>query len=511
MVDSEDIIAGIITALNQSGEFISLWQRQPQGNHCTLVFASPALTRYRQCHTATKTMEQSVLGCIQEHGSGGFKQKKEQLEKNCGELYIQSLQPVDSEHYLLKHDRVPYPFELHHRSRSKAVSDIERLIIRNIVHELLTPINSIQGINEQLANVGGDDDHRELLLHLSDASHDIKKHLSEIVNFISLSNKETQTYQKDNFDIFETLFSVSSKANRSILIQQRQLNFNLTYPLEQESLPLLGHADLLEQLLLHLIDNAIKFTPDGGDIFVKATLTDQATLHFSVTDSGCGIAVADHAILFRPFVLGNLNETHTTKGLGLGLASALECLIIITGNCDVELQLDSSPGKGSCFSFDIPYLKSTSEVTSKAQDLKLPHAVDHYQILVAEDNPTQQMIIRKLIKHLGFHAKLVGNGLEVVGEFIREDNHYDLILMDIQMPGISGLEATKLIRKHEQQFNLGRIPIIAITANIEQEVHSESIACGMDGHYGKPVSRIVLDKLIRQALLRMAKGRTITR
>jgi len=506
MKDSEGIIAGIITALSQSSELISLWQYPSQDSHCTLIFASPPFTRYRQCHTATETLDQPVLDCIQKHGSSGFMQKKEQLESNCGELYIQSLEPVGNHHFLLKHDHVPYPFELHHRSRSKAVSDIERLIIRNIVHELLTPINSIQGINEQLANIGDNEDNQELLEHLSDASHSIKKHLSEIVNFISLSNKETQAYQKDNFDIFETLFSVSSKANRSILIQKRQLNFKLTYPLEQDSLPLFGHADLLEQMLLHLIDNAIKFTPDGGDISVKATLTEQATINFSVTDSGCGIAAADHAILFRPFVLGNLKETHTTKGLGLGLASALECLIIITGNNDVELKLDSSPGNGSCLSFDIPYLKSTSEVISKKEDLRLPKAVDHYRILVAEDNPTQQMIIRKLIKLLGFQAKLVGNGLEVVGEFIREDTHYDLILMDIQMPGISGLEATQLIRKHEQQFNLERTPIIAITANIEQEVHSESIACGMDGHFGKPVSRIVLDELIRHSLLGISQS-----
>jgi CheY-like chemotaxis protein len=96
---------------------------------------------------------------------------------------------------------------------------------------------------------------------------------------------------------------------------------------------------------------------------------------------------------------------------------------------------------------------------------------------------------------------VVENGVEALGEYIRGDTKYDLILMDIQMPGISGHEATRMIRKHEKELGWDRIPIVAITANIEKEVHSESLRCGMDGHYGKPVTRVVLDELIRKALL----------
>jgi CheY-like chemotaxis protein len=105
------------------------------------------------------------------------------------------------------------------------------------------------------------------------------------------------------------------------------------------------------------------------------------------------------------------------------------------------------------------------------------------------------------VTKLGFVCQLVENGVEAVGEYVRGDTHYDLILMDIQMPGISGHEATELIRKHEEEFNWARVPIVAITANIEKEVHSQSLRVGMDGHFGKPVTRLVLDELIRKALL----------
>ena len=502
MKDLHDVLTGAMLALDRSSELLSLWELQVNTQQLTLIFASPSLTSKIDFSRLKETIYLEVREHIAQHGTNTFFQNQEDINKTCGELYIQFVYPLEnSDYFFVKYESVPYPFELHHRMRSKRVSNLERQITRNMIHELLTPINSIQGINEQLTETALNDETKELLSHHAEACQLLKTHISDIVHFISLRNSEARIFQKEDFDLLETLFSVSSKANRSILESHRKLTFKLHYPADQNSLPVIGYPDLLEQLLLHLIDNAIKFTDDGGHINVNVSVCDDQRISFSVSDDGIGIGDQDRALLFRPFILGDMQETRTSKGLGLGLASATECLCVITHDDNAQIQLQSELGQGATFSFEIPYEKSNRELTTKEQCLELPKPPGEYKILVAEDNPTQQMIIKRLITHLGFQIHMVGNGLEAVGEYIRGDRHYDLILMDIQMPGISGHEATELIREHELTLNDEKVPIIAITANIENEVHSQSLEAGMDGHFGKPVSRLVLDKLIRQALL----------
>ena len=506
MKDLHDVLTGAMLALDRSSELLSLWELQGNNHQLTLVFASPKLTNKIDFSRLKETLYLEVRQHVEQHGTNTFFQNQEAIEKNCGELYIQFVYPLEnSDYFFVKYETVPYPFELHHRMRSKRVSDLERQITRNIIHELLTPINSIQGINEQLSETALNQETKELLTHHAEACQLLKTHISDIVHFISLRNSETRVFQKEDFDILETLFSVSSKANRSILENNRQLEFKMHYPAKQESIPAVGYPDLLEQMLLHLIDNAIKFTPDTGHIHVDVNFKDDNTITFTIKDGGIGITQDDRALLFRPFILGDMRATRTSKGLGLGLASATECLCVICNDDNAQLHLQSKPNQGTRVSFEIPYEKSFSEMATRDQCLHLPYPPSHYKILVAEDNPTQQMIIKRLINHLGFQIHMVDNGLEAVGEYMRGDSHYDLILMDIQMPGISGHEATKLIRDHEMTFNEEKVPIIAITANIENEVHSQSLESGMDGHFGKPVSRLVLDKLIRQALLGMRR------
>lgn len=521
MSDLDDVLTGIMLTLERSREMLSLWEVDESAlgdnaprhtahkgdsdkgdKSAKLLYASPMLKLDEDFSELEARSAEDISAIFSKVSGRSFLQPQATLAGQFGDLYIDSLHPVEGSYYcLVKFDRIPFPFELSHKPRSQKVSDLERKITRNITHELLTPLNSIQGLNEQLSEAILDESMQEALNLNVESCAMVKTHISDIVNYVSLSATETQAYTVEHFDVLETLYSISSKANRTILENDRDLNFSLRYPIDKESIAVKGYPGLLEQALLHLIDNAIKFTPDGGKVTVEFSVENEHKLCFSVADTGCGIGASDQRIIFRPFILGDMADTRTRRGIGLGLASALECLVIMSGNENAKFDLQSSPGQGARFAFSLPYEPSSTRSSASVKGLELPKAPDQYHILVAEDNPTQQLIVDRLIKKLGFKSTVVENGVEALGEYVRADTNYDLILMDIQMPGISGHEATRMIRKHESEFNLEAIPIVAITANIEKEVHSESLRCGMNGHYGKPVTRVVLDELIRKSLL----------
>jgi signal transduction histidine kinase/CheY-like chemotaxis protein len=502
MSDLDDVLTGIMLAMEKAHELTSLWELDTTSRQADLLCMSSMLRAEEGIEDYLLVSAKEIASLILDAGQRVYSQSAEHIDRDFGDLYIESMEPVQaSDFYVIKYNKVPFPFELSHRPRSPKVSDLERKITRNITHELLTPINSMQGLNEQLSEALLDDSSREILSLHTESCSKLKTHLSDIVNYFSLSSTESQSYNRENFDLAETMFSISSKANRSILEGHRRLKFHLECSFGSESAPVRGYPLLLEQALLQLIENALKFTPDGGEVNVNCDIVEDRLLRFRVSDNGCGISESDQHIIFRPFILGDMCDTRTKRGIGLGLASALECVIIMSGNEHAHIYVDSAPGEGASFTFELPYEKSNYQRSEHAGGLDLPKDETEYFILVAEDNPTQQMIVDRLIQKLGFHSMVVENGVEALGEYIRGDTKYDLILMDIQMPGISGHEATRMIRKHEKELGWDRIPIVAITANIEKEVHSESLRCGMDGHYGKPVTRVVLDELIRKALL----------
>lgn len=500
LTDLEDVLTGIMLAIDNTHDWLSLWELEPDGE-LHILHQSQYLANNDDYMASREQLTEELAAILKKTGRLSFKQAHELVEKDFGEVFVDAVDAIGSSPYfLVKFARVPFPFELKHSARNKKVSDLEKAIVRNLVHEILTPLNSVEGLGEQLAELAECEKSRNILNMHGEACQRLKTRITDIINAISLRISESRCYVATAFDLLETVFSISSKVNRSIYETGRNLVFKMNYPSEYSSLPISGFPDLLEQAILHLVDNAIKFTPDGGRIDVNVELLNDRKLRFSVVDTGCGIQAGNSRLFFKPFIMGDMTDTRCHKGMGLGLSSATDCVQIMCGSAVSGLHFEPNPVGGAVFSFEIPYLEAEYEAVD-SEALHLPKAVDKYNILIAEDTPTQQMIIKRLVTKLGFTSHLVDNGLEAVGEYIRSDSHYDLILMDVQMPGISGHEATEMIRKHEQEFGLSRVPIVAITANIEKEVHSQSLRVGMDGHFGKPVTRLVLDELIRKALL----------
>lgn len=495
VANPDALVAGIIVTLDQTSDLLSLWRASP----LQLVHASAPMARIVESEGNVVENVQEQLEAL---GDQSFVRNSGVTDSDFGTYFVESVRRVGgTDCYLVRHERVPFPFELAHHPRSQKLSHIEHRIVRNLIHELMTPVNSIEGLGTELLERSDDDETREKLQMLEQSCQSVKTHLTEIVNAFSLHNYETRSFEVENFDLFETLFSVSSKVNRTITERGRTLEFRVDFPGERTSLPMRSYRELLEQLLLHLLDNAIKFTPDGGVIVLRVGMQ-TGRLGFAVSDNGIGIDPSLHKLIVRPLVLGDMEDTRVHKGLGLGLAAAHDCLMIICDDQDAELGVESAPGQGASFTFDIPYVEPTALDAANAEaELELPMGRENYRVLAAEDNPTQQLIIRRLLTKLGYQCTVCPNGVDALGEYVRGDNRYDLILMDIQMPGISGLEATRLIREYEQKTGLEPVPIVAVTANIEQDVHSQCLRAGMDGHHGKPVRPVVLDELIRRALL----------
>jgi signal transduction histidine kinase/CheY-like chemotaxis protein len=500
LTDLDDVLTGVMLAIDHTRDWLSLWEMD-EGGELQILHQSHSLAHDEDYMQSRERLRQELTDILDRTGRLSFKQPHELVDKGFGEVFIDAVDAIGSSPYfLVKYARVPFPFELKHSARNKKVSDLEKAIVRNLVHEVLTPLNSVEGLGEQLAEIARCEKGQTVLGLHGEACHRLKTRITDIINAISLRVSESRCYSPSSFDLFETVFSISSKSNRSIYQSGRNLTFKMNSPSENSSLPILGFPELLEQAILHLVDNAIKFTPDGGRVEVNVELLADSHLRFSVIDTGCGMDEENSKLFFKPFIMGNMTDTREHKGMGLGLSSATDCLLIMCGNAYSRIHYRNNPKGGSIFSFKIPYQEATYEC-SASELLDLPKPASQYNVLIAEDTPTQQMIIKRLVSKLGFQLQLVNNGIEALGEYARGDSHYDLILMDIQMPGISGHEATELIRRHEEELGLPRIPIIAITANIEKEVHSQSLSVGMDGHFGKPVTRLVLDELIRKALL----------
>ncbi len=256
---------------------------------------------------------------------------------------------------------------------------------------------------------------------------------------------------------------------------------------------IMGDSAWLRQILINLLNNAVKFSEKGAvKIEVSGRKLDASNheIRFSVNDSGMGIPENWINLLFQPFTQIDSSTTRTYGGTGLGLAICKNLAEMMGGTIWVESQL----GKGSTFYFTIVAPSATKmQAPSMVVDNKPKICPAHYKprtmrILLAEDNPVNQMMMQKMLNKLGYNADIASNGLEVL-KFL-EIQPYDLILMDIQMPEMDGFQATREIQKRWASED--RPKIIAITAYALEGDQERCLAAGMDNYISKPLR---LDKL----------------
>ena len=360
--------------------------------------------------------------------------------------------------------------------------------VANMSHEMRTPLNGILGMADLVSETDLDEEQRLYLDTISRSS----RHLLTIVNDILDFSK----IEAGKLDIESTEFNPRAILDDlKGLLDPRVLDLDLELVCRVDpAIPnaLQGDPGRIRQVLTNLASNAIKFT-EKGQVLIELDELDRTDgkveLRFSVTDSGIGIPGDRLDKLFEPFVQADSSTTRKYGGTGLGLSISRQLVELMGG----RLQAQSKLGRGSRFSFSLELGLVSDQVV--APDLAPAQVFDdeftledpgRFRILLAEDDPTNRLIAEKALERLGFTMDSVVNGREAIQALMQTD--YDLLVMDVQMPDMDGLEATRRIRRGENGVRDARVPIVAMTANAMREDREECLRAGMDDYVSKPVA-----------------------
>jgi signal transduction histidine kinase/DNA-binding response OmpR family regulator len=373
-------------------------------------------------------------------------------------------------------------------------------------HEIRTPLNAVLGFASTLLESKLDTEQRLNATALHGAGDDLLRLLNDILDFSALDAGRIP-FEDASFSPAAITDMTVSLAKRSATAKGLALRIDIDPDLPSA---LRGDAGRLRQVLLNLLTNAIKFT-DRGEIVVEARrlagTARHATVQWSVTDSGIGIAPDRIGGMFTDFVQADSSVNRRFGGSGLGLAI---CKRII-GQMGGRINAESVVGRGSTFTFSVKLPIAELVIDSEASDgsaiadLKAHIAAlgRPLRILLAEDNPTNQLVGKQLLREFDANISVASNGVEAVqsaGEF-----SYDVILMDMQMPEMSGIEATRAIRAGADAR--AQVSIVALTANAYAEDVKACLDAGMNGFVAKPVRKSALAEAILRALTGAAAAR----
>ncbi|HET6245900.1 MAG TPA: ATP-binding protein [Bacteroidia bacterium] len=378
---------------------------------------------------------------------------------------------------------------------SEELSIAKDQFFSSMSHEIRTPLNSIIGFTKLLLKNGITETQRKQLQAVKSSGDILLVLINDILDLSKIDAGKIH-FEETELELAELVNTVTTSFE--IRFGEKHLRVVNNY---DHNIPkiVLGDPVRIEQILLNLLNNAFKFTPERGQISINATLqkedNETASIEFSISDTGIGIPPEKLGTIFEPFLQANNDTSRKYGGTGLGLSIVKRLVKLMGGTISVKSKLN----EGSTFSFILPLKKTTATEVSQETSVLLRtselHEIGHLKILLAEDEPLNQFLIETIMHHFDFEVDVAENG-KIVIELL-EKNDYDIILMDLMMPEMDGYKATKNIRS-KMKPPKSLIPIIALTADVNNQVVAKCKEAGMNDYSSKPFNEIeLLNKMSR--------------
>jgi signal transduction histidine kinase/ActR/RegA family two-component response regulator len=351
--------------------------------------------------------------------------------------------------------------------------------LASVSHEIRTPLNGVLGMAQAMANDPLSPVQKDRVRVIRESGQSLLIVLNDILD---LAKIEARHIELESIPF--NLTHVIEGARSSFVPQAEQKGVALTLSVSPEAAgQYCGDPTRVRQIVHNLVSNALKFTDAGTVRVVCSKLDDDLTI--AVSDTGIGIAPEAAERLFEKFVQADASTTRKFGGTGLGLSICRELCTLMGGSIAVS----SALGEGSTFTARLPLVRVGPEIYAAIDQppitSKIKEKEGHIRILAAEDNPTNQLVLSTLLGQVGIEATIVENGRKAVEAW--EAASWDVILMDVQMPEMDGITATKLIRERERALGRPRTPIIALTANALTHQVASYLADGVDDYVSKPI------------------------
>lgn len=377
------------------------------------------------------------------------------------------------------------------RNKAEEATRSKSLFLANMSHEIRSPMNGVIGLSKLLLQSDLNDDQKDMLNVISNSGENLIQIINDILDYSKIEAGQIEL-EKIDFSLKQVTDTIFHLLNFKAV--EKGIGFKIEI---DDMVPenLIGDSFRLNQILMNLANNAIKFTQKGSvTISIKCLekTKEQVNLLFTVKDTGIGISKEAQTKLFREFTQSDSTISREYGGTGLGLAISKNLTNLMEG----KISLQSQPGVGSDFMVELKFeYKENQSNMIDEQNTDIPAEIS---ILVAEDNPINQKVVTMTLKMMGLKCEIAKNGLEAF-EMYKEKRH-QIILMDMQMPILDGIRATEKIRGYESQETIDAPAfIVALTANAFVEDKQKCIEAGMNEFISKPFKEDDIKKVLSQA------------